>query len=63
MSRGSILVSKLLKQGHSSWTTFRNFYGRHADLVHTFDTLVSHMLKVCSPTVIYDWFPVMLGKS
>ena len=29
----SILVSKLLKQGHSSWklqTTFRKFYGRHS---------------------------------
>ena len=46
--RGSILVSKLLKQGYSSrklQTTFRIFYGRHTDLVHTFDTFVSRMLN------------------
>ena len=36
--RGSSLVSKLLKQGYSSRTTFRKFYGRHTDLVHKFDT-------------------------
>ena len=41
--RGSILVSKLLKQGYSSRTTFRKLYGRHTDLVHTFGTSVSHM--------------------
>ena len=38
----------LLKQGYSSrklQTTFRNFYGRHTDLVHKLDTCVSHMLK------------------
>ena len=63
---GSILVQKLLNQGYSSWknqTTFRKFYGRHTDLVHKFDTFVSHMLKVCSPTVTYDWFPFILCKS
>ena len=43
--RGSILVSKLLKQGYSSRTTFRKFYGRHTDLVHQFDTSVSHMFN------------------
>ena len=43
--RGSILVSKLLKQGYSSQTTFRKFYGRHTDLVHKFDTSVSHMFN------------------
>ena len=46
--RGSILVSKLLKQGYSSrklQTTFRKCYGRHTDLVHKFDTAVSHMLN------------------
>ena len=26
-------------------TTFRNFYDRHADLVHIVDTSVSHMLN------------------
>ena len=26
-------------------TTFRKFYGRHSDLVHKFDTSVSHMLN------------------
>ena len=44
----SILVSKLLKQRYSSrklQTTFRKFYGRHTDLVHKFDTSVSHMLN------------------
>ena len=34
--RGYILVSKLLKQGYSSRTTFRKLYGRHTDLVHKF---------------------------
>ena len=46
--RGSILVSKILKQGCSLrklQTTFRNFYGRHTDLVHKFDKSVSHMLN------------------
>ena len=46
--RGSIMVSKLLKQGYSSrklQTTFRKLYGRQTDLVHKFDTSVSHMLK------------------
>ena len=46
--RGSILVSKLLKQGYSSrklQTIFRKFYGRHTDLVHKFDTSLSHMLN------------------
>ena len=46
--RGSILASKLLQQGYSSRTiqaTFRKFYGRHTDLVHKFNTSVSHMLK------------------
>ena len=36
---------KLLKQGYSlrkCQTTFRKFYGRHADHVHKFDTSVSH---------------------
>ena len=48
MFRGSILVSKLLKQGYSSQklqTTFWKFYGRHTYLVYKFDTSVSHMLK------------------
>ena len=43
--RGSILVSKLLKMGYSSRTTFRKIYGRHTDLVHKFDTSVSHMFN------------------
>ena len=45
---GSILVSKLFKQGYSSrklQTTFRKFYGRHTNLIHKFDTSVSHMLN------------------
>ena len=40
------MVSKLLKQGYSLQkllTTFRKFYRRHTDLVHKFDTSVSHM--------------------
>ena len=44
----NITCLKLLKHGYSSWkfqTTFRKFYGRHTDLVHKFDTSVSHMLK------------------
>ena len=52
---GSILVSKLLKQGYSSrkfQTIFRKLYGRHTDLVHKFDT-----------SVTYDWFPVILDTS
>ena len=44
--RGSILLSKLLKQGYSSrklQTTFRKFEnGRHTDIVHQFD---ASMLK------------------
>ena len=46
--RGSILVSKLLKQGYSSrklQTTYRKLYGRHTDLVHKFDTCVSHYVE------------------
>ena len=46
--RGSILVSKLLKQGYylrKLQSTLWKFYGRHIDLVHKFDTYVSHMLK------------------
>ena len=46
--RGSILVSKLLKQGYSSRkhkTTFRKFYDRHTYLVYKYDTSVSHMLN------------------
>ena len=43
-------------------TIFWKFYG-HTYLVHTFDTSVSHMLKMCSLTVTYDWFRVMWGKS
>ena len=42
------MVSKLLKQGYSSQklqTTFRKYYSPHTDLVHTFDTSVSHMLN------------------
>ena len=45
--RGSILVSKLLKQRYSSHklqTTLWKFYGRHTDIVHKCDTSVSHML-------------------
>ena len=41
--RGSILVSKFLKQGYSLrtfLTTFRKFYGRHTYLVQKFDTSV-----------------------
>ena len=38
-------------------------YGRHTDLVHKFDTYVSHSWSVCSPTVTYNWFPVILCKS
>ena len=48
LCRESIMVSKLLKQGYSSrklQTTFRKFDGHQADLVHKFDTSVSHMLK------------------
>ena len=48
--RGSILVPKLVKQGYSSnklQTTSRKFYGRHTDLVHKFDTSVSHMFTDC----------------
>ena len=48
MFSGSILVSKLLKQGYSSQknqTTFRKFNGRHTDLIHKFDTSVQHMLN------------------
>ena len=42
--RGSLLVSKLLKQGYSSrklQTTFRNYYCHHTDIVHNFDTFRS----------------------
>ena len=46
--RGSILVSKLLKQGYSSrklQTTFRKLYGHHTYIVHKFDTSVSHNVE------------------
>ena len=49
--RGSILVSKLLRPVYSSrkiHTTFRKFYGHHTNIVHKFDTSVSHMLKSLS---------------
>ena len=42
------MVSKLLKEEYSSQkrqTPFRKFDGRHTDLVHKFDTSVSHMLN------------------
>ena len=60
--RGYILVSKLLNQVYSSQklqNNFRKFYGRHTDPVYTFDKSVSHMFKVASPTVKYDWFPII----
>ena len=47
--RGSILNSMLLEQGYSSrklQTTFRKFYGRHTDLVHKFDTSLSHNVEL-----------------
>ena len=60
--RGSILVSKLLKQGYSSrklQTTFRKFYGRHTDLVQKCNTSVSHMLKClkinCDTRLIFSY--------
>ena len=43
--RTFILVSNLLKQEYSSrklQNTFRQFYGCHTDIVHKFDTSVSH---------------------
>ena len=45
--RGSILVSKLLKQRYSSrkLQIFRTLYGSDIDLVRKRDTSVSHMLK------------------
>ena len=46
--RGSILVSRLLKQEYSSQklqTTFQKLYGCHVDLVHKFETSVPHMFK------------------
>ena len=43
--------------------TFRIFYGRRTNTVHKFDTSVSHILKVCSPTVTYEWLPVILSES
>ena len=48
--KGSILVSRLLRRDilHGNFrlhVRFMKLYGRHTDLVHTFDTSVSHMLK------------------
>ena len=46
--RGSILTSKLLKQGYSIEKlkiTFRKFYSRHSDLVGKYNISVSHMLQ------------------
>ena len=63
--RGPILISKLLKQGYSSQkllSIFRKFYGRHTNLVHKFDTSVSHMLNGLFIET-YDWLPVIYGKS
>ena len=34
-------------------------YDRHTDLVHTFDTSVSHMLKGLFTICAFDWFPVI----
>ena len=44
---------KVIEAGYSSrklQTTFLKFYGRHTDLVHKFDTSVSHYVEcmVCS---------------
>ena len=42
------IVPKLLKQGYASrklHSTFRKLYGRHTDLVHKFDSSLSHMLN------------------
>ena len=64
--RGSIVVSKLLKQGYSSrklQTTFRKFYGRHITLFTNLTYLCHICWIVCSLTVTYDWFPVIWGKS
>ena len=46
--RGSILTSKLLKQGYSVEklkTAFRKFYGCHSDLVGKYNISVSHKLQ------------------
>ena len=46
--RGSILTSKLLKQGYAVEklkTAFEKFYGRHSDLVGKYSISVSHMLQ------------------
>ena len=59
---GSILISKLLKQGFSTQkleTTFINLYGPHTDLIHKFYTSVLHMLKALLSQLTYDWFPAM----
>ena len=42
-------------------TSFRKFYGHHADLVHQFDTSVSHMLNGLFTN--YNIVSSYLGKS
>ena len=60
---GSILTSKLLKQGYSVEklkTAFRKLYGRHSDLVGKYNISVSHMLRGLFDNNIKSWFEVEL---
>ena len=43
-------------------TNLRKLYDSdsHADIVHKFNMSVSHILRICLPNVIHDWFPVIL---
>ena len=58
--------------GHKPWGrvfphgNFRLLSGNSmvvTNLVHKFDTSVSQMLKICSPTVTYDWYPVIVNRD
>ena len=67
MFRGSILVSKLLKQGYSSQNV-RLFLRNYTVVIQTCAP-ISHFCatllywRVCSSTVTYDWLPVILWES
>ena len=64
--RGYILVSKLLKQGYSArklQTTFRKFMVVIQTLFTNLTPLCHICWMICSLTVTYDWFPVVLSKS
>ena len=61
--RGSILVSNYWSRDIIH-VNFRVLFGNSMVVIQTlFTNLTPLCWRVCSPTVTYDWFPVIWGKS